>query len=145
MVDAGWKADTLLALFQYDFEQAYRPIGVKYCHSCGTRNYGIRVQPFWRHLLERVRLGIGTDMSSEIGPKAGGTLDNNTNRSLKVQGTITKENSPYYDHDEVLETGWKSCLATCHLVAKYNMLSKRIPRESQVDSVAGMKGMRRCA
>ena len=105
LVDAGWKADTLLAFFQYDFEQAYRSIGVKYCHSCGTRNYGIRVQPFWRHLLEKVRLGIGTDMSSEIGPKAGGTLDNNTNRSLKVQGTITKENSPYYDHDEVCGDG----------------------------------------
>ena len=88
LVDAGWKADTLLALFEYDLEQAYRPIRVKYCHSCGTRNYGVRIQPFWRHLLERVRLGIGTDMSSEIGPKAGGTLESNTNRSLKVQGTI---------------------------------------------------------
>ena len=43
LVDASWKADTLLALFEYDFEQAYRPIGVKYCDSCGTHNYGIRV------------------------------------------------------------------------------------------------------
>ena len=105
LVDAGWKADTLLALFECDFEHAYRPIGVKYCHSCGTCNYGIRVQPFWRHLLERVRLGIGTDMSSEIGPKAGGTLDKNTDRSPKVQGNITKESSPYYDHDEVCGDG----------------------------------------
>ena len=105
LVDWGWKADALLTVFEYDFEQAYCPIGVKYCHSCGTRNYGMRVQPFCRHLLERVRLGIGTDMSSEIGPKAGGTLDNNTNRSLKVQGTITKENIPYYNHDEVCGDG----------------------------------------
>lgn len=36
LLDAGWKADTLLALFEYDFEQAYRSIGVKYCVSCGT-------------------------------------------------------------------------------------------------------------
>ena len=83
-------------------------------------------------------------MSSEIGPKAGGTLDNNTNRSLKVQGTITKESSPYYDHDEVCGDGVE-ILPHMSSRGEAQYAVEAYSRESQVDSIAGMKGTRWCA
>ena len=65
------------------------PLGLSIASAAERATTGSDLSRSGGTCLKGVKLGVGTDMSSEIRPKAGGTL-NNTNRCLKDQGTITK-------------------------------------------------------
>ena len=67
LADAGWRTETLLALFEYGFEPYFRlwdPWDLwdqLYCCDCSKYIDSVRVQPFWQHLLEKIKCGIDPD------------------------------------------------------------------------------------
>ena len=55
VVHAGWNKQTLLELFALDYAPDLDLRGVWACSDCTGRITAIRVQPYWRHLLERIK------------------------------------------------------------------------------------------
>lgn len=72
LLNAGWRMDTLLALFELDFELDFEPPGpskASYCHDCGSKVYWFLVQPYWQCMLEdkfnQQRFCSDSDVSDE--------------------------------------------------------------------------------
>lgn len=70
-VHAGWEKETLLDLFAY----GYRPdldIGRSLiCSDCSDRIRRVNVQPYWRHLIERIKQGLDPDDPAQAGSEVG--------------------------------------------------------------------------
>ena len=70
-IHPGWEKETLLNLSTYDYLVDYDPLGSCQCADCNIGNYQIRVQPHWRHFIERIKHGIDpyyspAEASSEV-------------------------------------------------------------------------------
>ena len=53
----GWKKESLLDLWTYHYGIAYVPPWFWPCADCAKRIYPVKVQPHWRHFLERIKHG----------------------------------------------------------------------------------------
>ncbi|KAL8887871.1 MAG: hypothetical protein Q9192_006262, partial [Flavoplaca navasiana] len=67
----GWEKGTFLNLSTYDYLIDYVPQRSWRCADCTIGNYKIKVQPHWRHFLERIKHGIDpfysrTEASPEV-------------------------------------------------------------------------------
>lgn len=66
----GWEKETLLALSTYEYLTDYMPQQPWKCDDCTKTIFYIRVQPHWRHFLERIKQGIypydSAEASSEV-------------------------------------------------------------------------------
>ena len=64
LADAGWTTATLLALFEHDFgpdSSRWYPWHLWSCSDCSKEIFSVRVQPFWQHLLEKIKCGLDPD------------------------------------------------------------------------------------
>ena len=69
MVHAGWEKETLLDLLAYDYEPDLC-LRVRWpCSDCKKHNNTARVQPYWRHLLERIKQRIDPKDLAPSGPE----------------------------------------------------------------------------
>ncbi|CAD6593136.1 MAG: hypothetical protein ASARMPREDX12_006859 [Alectoria sarmentosa] len=67
LVHPGWEKETLHDLFLYNYrpEVDFRePFGTR-CSDCSQIIYRVRVQPHWRHLLERIKQKIDPDSPAQ--------------------------------------------------------------------------------
>ena len=60
----GWKKETLLNLWTYEYAIRYVPPYVRPCADCAKMFAAVTVQPHWRHFLERIKHGIDPYYSS---------------------------------------------------------------------------------
>ena len=71
LVNAGWKKDTLVALFNYEFEvdyysfQCYRECGKCHRWNWSTPSMVIRVEPHWIQRAERIKRGLDPHLGPE--------------------------------------------------------------------------------
>ena len=70
-IHPGWEKETLLDLLTYDHVDDYFPRIFSQCGDCTKEIDVIRVQPHWRHFLERIKHGIDpyyspVEVSSEV-------------------------------------------------------------------------------
>ncbi|MCJ1451865.1 hypothetical protein MMC28_002205 [Mycoblastus sanguinarius] len=71
-VHAGWEKDTLLDLFANgDRPDLHVQKDRTTCSDCIRRFSRVQVQPYWRHLLERIEQRIHPDSPASTGPEAG--------------------------------------------------------------------------
>lgn len=67
-VHAGWEKETLLDLFTYDYKHSVDLLEAwtyKDCSDCAKRHRGVEVQPYWRHLLERIKQRLDPDTPAQ--------------------------------------------------------------------------------
>ena len=64
LTTAGWRKETLLALFEYDFTIYTHSSNSYICHRCWNPHRGKLVQPHWLKLLERIKAGSNPDEPS---------------------------------------------------------------------------------
>jgi len=64
MVHPGWNKQTLLGLFAYDHERNSYIRDVDDCSDCTKAIPGVKVQPYWRHSLERIKQVLDPDNSA---------------------------------------------------------------------------------
>ena len=65
LVEAGWTAETLLAVFDYDYEPDWDLDYLWICDDCEDQIENVRVQPYWLHKVERIRSCLDPDSVSE--------------------------------------------------------------------------------
>lgn len=85
-VHAGWKKETLLNLFAYgdrlDLDFRYSCLRNSFhrydchqrswtCSDCSGRIKYIKVKPYWRHLMERIKQGLDPDSPAQAGSEVG--------------------------------------------------------------------------
>ena len=68
LVHAGWKKETLLGVFTHSYRPDCPRLDAICCDCAGDISY-IEVQPYWRHLIERVKQGIYFDNPAGTGSK----------------------------------------------------------------------------
>ena len=71
VVHAGWEKETLLDLFAYDYRPDHHLRGLWACNDCTKIIYRVEVQPYWRHLLERIKQKIDPDNPAQAGSEVG--------------------------------------------------------------------------
>ena len=57
-IHPGWEKETLLNLSTYNYVNDYVPRSFWECNDCTQDQCFIKVQPHWRHFLERIKHGI---------------------------------------------------------------------------------------
>lgn len=64
-IHPGWEKETLLNVFTYGYQADFSiPRRKRTCSDC-TKDMDIRVQPYWRHLLERIKQGVDPHVSAQ--------------------------------------------------------------------------------
>ena len=58
---AGWEKETLLSLFIYGFGSDLYRRYLPNCSDCTRYLYGVKIQPYWQHLLERIKQRLDPD------------------------------------------------------------------------------------
>ena len=58
VVHPRWEKQSLLDLFAYMDNSEFDDLRALYCSDCNRLIYQVRVQPHWRHLLERIKQGF---------------------------------------------------------------------------------------
>jgi len=70
-VHPGWKKETLLDLFAYDYSPDFERRYSRTCSDCSGDFIWIKVQPYWRHYIERIRQGLDPKNPALVGSEAG--------------------------------------------------------------------------
>ena len=116
----GWKKETLLNLWTYDYGIAYVPPEFWPCADCAKRIYPVKVQPHWRHFLERIKHGIDPYYSSAEATSEVDEEESAESRSIAESGdnandptNVDDVNSEMEAESETgsvseLESGWES-------------------------------------
>ena len=88
-VHSGWEKETLLDLFTCGDRPDLHMQNAVFCSDCDERFDSVRVQPYWRHLLDRIR------ERRKPGPPdlASSALDNQENAGLGGVGEAVKSSS----------------------------------------------------
>ncbi|KAL8836524.1 MAG: hypothetical protein Q9170_002879, partial [Blastenia crenularia] len=91
-IHLGWEKKTLLNLSTYDHSNNYEPQGSGYCSDCNKRIDNIKVQPHWRHFLERIKQGIVPyDSSAEASSEVD---DEGSEEDWSTAGAVNNTNDP---------------------------------------------------
>lgn len=106
VVHVGWEKDTLLDLFAYDYEPRHNRWSCSDCLDCYFR---VKVQPYWRHLLERIKRRIHPDTPAQEDSEAretenadlGGIVEAASSSSDPVQEPDVAENVPFVNLSEL--------------------------------------------
>lgn len=77
-VHAGWEKETLLDLFAYDYRPDFELRRSWECSDCSRNIRATRVQPHWRHIIERIKQGLDPDSSTQTGSEVGEEEDANS-------------------------------------------------------------------
>lgn len=120
VVHVGWEKDTLLDLFAYDYEHH---VGLRKefwtCSDCAQEIDIVIVQPYWRHLLERIKRRLDPDSPAQHDSEAretenadlGGVVEAASSSSHLAQEPDVTENAPFVDLSELpseSESEWES-------------------------------------
>lgn len=81
LVHAGWEKETLRALFAYRHRPDLNFRKVWTCSDCSEVYCRVTVQPYWRHLLERIKQRIDPDSPAQADSQDG-ERDNADVRSI---------------------------------------------------------------
>ena len=114
LVHAGWEKETFYDLFAYntiyDHHDLLRPqYGYRICSDCRKENYHLHIQPYWRHLLERIKHRIDLDSLGQavsgVGRKENAAVESvaegkSSSSNLAREPDITG-NVPFDDLDEL--------------------------------------------
>lgn len=116
VVHVGWEKDTLLDLFVYDYGP-YLDLRHSWdCRDCTERIWYVKVQPYWRHLLERIKRGLDPDTPAQEDSEAretenadlGGIVEAASSSSDPVQEPDVAENVPFVNLSELpSESEWE--------------------------------------
>jgi len=66
-VHAGWEKETLLGLFAYNYRTDLDARLDQRCSDCSEWKHHVNVQPYWRHLIERIKQGLDPDSPAQAG------------------------------------------------------------------------------
>lgn len=120
VVHVGWKKDTLLDLFAYDYEHH---VGLRKefwtCGDCAQEIDIVIVQPYWRHLLERIKRRLDPNSPAQHDSEARepenadleGIVEAASSSSNLAQEPDVTENAPFVDLSELpseSESEWES-------------------------------------
>ncbi|MCJ1264901.1 hypothetical protein MMC22_004776 [Lobaria immixta] len=119
VVHIGWEKDTLLDLFAYDNEPDVDAREIWVCSDCTQEIDSVKVQPYWRHLLERIKRRIHPDSPTQHDSEAretenadlGGVVEAASSSSHLAQEPDVTENAPFVDLSELRsesESEWES-------------------------------------
>ena len=108
-VHIGWKKETLVDLFSYgDRPDLYAPY-VETCSDCSETVYSVRVQPYWQHILKRIKRRLHpydpVTAESEVDEKENVDIDTSEQAASSSTDLIPKlgttGNVPPSDPEEV--------------------------------------------
>lgn len=99
----GWKKETLLDLWTYDYGIAYVPPCVPQCADCAKKSYQVTVQPHWRHFLERIKYGIDPYYSSAEATSEVDEEESVEGRSIAESGDNTNDPTNVDDVNSEME------------------------------------------
>ncbi len=68
-VHAGWEKESLLDLFAYGYTPDFLLSWT--CSDCSELIDYVNVQPYWRHLIERIKQGLDPDSPAQAGSEVG--------------------------------------------------------------------------
>ena len=106
-VHQGWDKETLRDLFDYPVRPDLDFRNFWYCSDCGDLNTRVRIQPYWRHLLERIKQRIdpddpfrrvsGVDETQISNIRSGMEASNDSDHEPDISGSV----SPNEFNDDV--------------------------------------------
>ena len=106
----GWEAETLYDLFAHR-DRLELDIGYHWaCSDCSKNDLGFRVQPYWRHLMERIKRRIDPDDPAQADSEVNKTDDAETKGVVEATSSSNNlgherdvtGNVPHVDPNELL-------------------------------------------
>lgn len=103
VVHVGWDKETLLALFAYDYTPDLDLRRYWTCSDCTEFIHAVRVQPYWRHLLERIKRKIDPDTQAQGHSEASETENADLGGIMEAGSSSSdvSENVPFADLGEL--------------------------------------------
>ena len=119
LLKAGWTSETLLALFQTQYQWECEFLSPSFwCSDCSGELIEISVQPCWLQLLERYKRGKDPQILSESVLHLGDKANKTVSCSLESREMMNKDllaNNVSYDGDIV---GNEACIPSIHPALK---------------------------